>query len=309
MNFNNAFNVGLTLDTDIKEFDGFLQSYHPYIKSVYFSLPLGMRFHTRIIIAEQMMLPHKVRLFWLMLDKLREYGIELELLFNTLCLDDKSIAKARELLEKHDISVDSVCFLGRYYESVVKYFPDKKYIWSFNNGLRSSAEFDKIIGRQKVDTVVLGSNFIRDDSFFRHVKEQGKEILLLLNNGCSFNCATCNNTGSCCQKTFERNLKEHSVEYLYALQSIFPDELYDGTIDASHIDYFKISNRGNKLSFLREAMDSYINRRVRCYLDKDCNSYAYWGRAGYFWKYFPSMRLDKIIEYKQSILQHPFNVE
>ena len=308
MDFEKKFNIGLTLDTNIREFDEFLERYHRYIKSVYFSLPLGWRFHTRLVIAGQLLLPHKKKLFWQMLNKLQEYCIELELFFNTIFLNDRLIEKASNLLAKHNVSVDSVCFLGKYYQAVTKWFPGKKYIWSFNNGLRSTTEFDEAIANYQIDTVVLGSNFIRNNAFFRHVKELGKEVILLLNNGCSFNCATCNNTASSCQGAFDNNLTKHSVEYLYALQSIFPDELYDGTIDVDHVDCFKLSNRGNKLAFTQNAMDSYINRQVRCYLAKDCKSYAYWGRAGFFWKYFSTMDLDKIVEYKHEILHHPLDV-
>ena len=302
MNFEKAFNIGLTLDTTLKQFDVFLKKYHGYIRSFYFSPPLGWKFHTRAKITLQLLSPFKRRLFWKMLRLIQSYGIELELLFNTLYLDDGLILKAKKLLIKKGIEVDSVAFLGRYFPSVKKYFPDKKYIWSFNNGLRTRREFEKIVKECEFDTIVLGSNFIRDNEFFKEVTSHGKKIILLLNNGCSFNCATCSAENSLCGETFEKNLTKNSVEYLYALQSIFPDELYKGIIDASFIDCFKISNRGSKLAFAAEAMDSFITGSVRSYLEKDKNAYAYWGRAGFFWKYFPNLDLEKIIEYKKEIL-------
>ena len=54
-------------------------------------------------------------------------------------------------------------------------------------------------------------------------------------------------------------------------------------------------------------MDSYIENEVEKYVKKDKNSYAYWGRAGYFWKHFKHMDLNKIFDYKQKILDKKGN--
>lgn len=307
--FEKKFNIGLTLDTNIKEFRRFLEAYHPYIRSIYFSLPLSKKFHTRQLIAKQLLFPHKRILFWKMLKEAKAYGVELELLFNTLTLDEDLIALASKELKKRQIEVDSVCFLQAYYPFVEKYFPDKKYIWSFNNGMRSLKAFDEAIEGRKIDAVVLGSVFIRDNEAFRYIKEKGKEIILLLNNSCSFNCATCASTSPLCQETFDKNHEKYSVEYLYALQSIFPQELRDGTIEADLIDCFKISNRGSKLSFVQNSMDSYMRGEILPYLETDCNAYAYWGRAGFFWKYFSKMDFAKIVKYKEEILGHSLDIK
>ena len=61
-----------------------------------------------------------------MLKMIKDYGIELELLLNTLVLKDEYIKEAKELLDGKNIEIDSVCFLTDYYDSVVKYFPNKK---------------------------------------------------------------------------------------------------------------------------------------------------------------------------------------
>lgn len=302
MNFNKKFNIGLTLETSYKEFDSFLEKYSPYIHSFYFSLPLGKRYHTRSKVANQFLIPGKKRLFWRMLRRIKEYGIELELLFNTLLLDEELIERASITLKEQEIEVDSVCFLAPYYEAVMKYFPNKKYIWSFNNGFRSKKEIDQIIDNYKADAFVLGSLFIRNNRFFQYLDQRGKEVYLILNNGCSFNCDTCNNTESVCDRSFEKNLRTHSIEYLYALQSIFPFELHDGIIDTSHISCFKISNRSSNLKFIKGALDSYIGGEVRAYVEKSRKNYAYWGRAGYFWRCFGKMDLDKILEYKKELL-------
>ena len=301
MDFTKKFNIGLTLDTGLSEFKSFLAEYHKYIHSFYFSTPGSRFYHTRSVIAGEFMLPGKKRQFWKMLELIREYDIELELLFNTLRLDDELIGRASEALTDHGLKADSVCFLSHNYDSVSKHFPDQKYIYSFNNGFQTKRQIDNIIDNSKSDAFVLGSLFIRNNDFFSYLASREKEVYLILNNACSFNCETCNNTQSVCEKAFLRNLEKHSVEYLYALQSIFPFELTEGIIDTSNIKCFKISNRRSNLKFIRGALDSYIGGEVRSYVEKDKNNYAYWGRAGYFWKHFKSMDLDRILEHKREI--------
>ena len=302
MDFSKKFNIGLTLETNLKEFENFLKKYHNYIHSFYFSPPVNRFFHTRTKVWHTFLLPGKKQLFWKMLKMIKDYGIELELLLNTLVLTDEYIKEASELLKNNNIEVDSVCFLTKYYDSVNKYFPTQKYILSFNNGFRTKQEITKTIETLKFNSIVLGSSFIRNSRLFEFLKENNKEVYLLLNNGCSFNCSTCNNVGTVCSNFFKENLKKYSVEYLYALQSIFPYELHDNIIDTTNVTCFKISNRSNKLSFVKNVIDSYMNNEVKKYLKRDKNSYAYWGRAGYFWKYFKHMDLEKILNYKTEIL-------
>lgn len=304
MDFAKKFNVGLTLNTGLSDFKSFLDEYHPYIHSFYFSPPVSRYFHTRTIISNAFMIPGKRRQFWRMLEMIRSYGIELELLLNTLRLDRPLIERAATTLEKHGIDVDSVCFIRTYYSTLCDCFPNKKYILSFNNGLQRRNEVVDAIEQYRSDAVVLGAAFIRNNELFSYLASRGKQPYLLLNNACSFSCTACSNIQSQCARAFEEDLRKHSVEYLYALQSIFPFELTDGTIDTASIQCFKISNRSSNLKFLRGALDSYIGGEVRSYVERDRNNYAYWGRAGYFWPYFGSMDLDRILEYKYELLAH-----
>ena len=302
MDFQKKFNIGLTLDTSFSDFKSFLNEYHPYIHSFYFSLPTSRYYHTRTKVAAEFMIPGKKKMFWDMLALAREYDIELELLFNTLRLDDALIEKAALTLEQRGVDVDSVCFLRPYYDSVTNVFPDKKYIWSFNNGFRSQKEISSVLENYRADAIVLGSLFIRNNALFDYLNEHQSGAYLLLNNGCSFNCDTCNNTQSVCSAAFERNLKQFSVEYLYALQSIFPEELHEGIIQADKVKCLKISNRSSHLRFVANAMDSYMHNEVLKYILSDRNNLAIWGRAGYFWKHYPSMDVDAIFRHKEEIL-------
>ena len=46
-----------------------------------------------------------------------------------------------------------------------------------------------------------------------------------------------------------------------------------------------------------------MENEVLKYLKKDKQSFAYWGRAGYFWKHFKHMDLDKVYEFKHKLLK------
>ncbi len=306
--FERRFNIGLTLDTSLGEFKSFLESHGKYIHSFFFSPPLGPAFQTRNIVDRQFRSASKEKLFWDMLALARSHGIKLEVLFNSVNLHDEDIEETGRLFEEHGISPDCVCFMEKYSSAVYKTFKGKEYVLSFNNGHVTPKNFDELIERINIDTVVLGGESIRDNALFSHIKSKGKKIILLLNNGCSFHCMTCNNGAALCKKVFDENRKKHSVEYLYALQSIFPSEIRDGTVDESLIDLFKISNRSSNISFTKGAMDSYITGNVKKYLRFNKTHYAYWGRLGHFWKHFPFMRLKKIVAYKEEILGHKIDV-
>ena len=302
INLEKKFNVGITLQTNLGDFDAFLKQYHRYIHSFYFSLPTSYLYHTRSKIAAEFLLPGKKRLFWQMLAHAAEYGIELELLFNTLRIDDGLIEDAAKTLAQHEIDVDSVCFLRPYYDAVIKHFPDKKLIWSFNNGFRSRDEITSVLDGHRADSVVIASRFIRDNALFRELDERGCPPYLILNNACAFHCATCNNTQSVCRTAYDKALQTRSVEELYAELSIFPFELHEGIIDIDHVKCLKISNRSSDLTFIANALDSYINNEVEKYVRKDKNNFAIWGRAGSFWKHFRGMDLDEVLRCKQALL-------
>ena len=294
------FNVGLTLHTTVAEFDRLLSDYGSVIASVYFSLPLGAQFQTRKNIARQFQSKKNVTLFWELLECIRSHGVKLEALFNAYHLTDADICLAAETLDTHGVTIDDVALLDEYYESVRRCFPKQNKIFSYNNGIRTQQEFERVNQANEYDYFVLGSSCIRNADLFQYVHGVGKKTILLINNACSFNCGWCKS--DTCAQTFENNLLEHDVEYLYALQSIFPCELLDGVIDTSHVDVYKISNRTSDVHFLRNCLESYTSGQVRRFLKEDKNNFAMWGRMGSFWKLFKRMDLERIIAYKQEIL-------
>ena len=301
---NLKFNIGLTLSTNLKKFKCFLENYQQHIESVYFSLPLGVNHQTRQKIDRFFSRKKNVEMFWEMLRMIKGHGIELELLLNAYTLSPADVQAASQMLQAHQVEIDAVCLQDPLYEEAVRCFPGKKMIYSYNNGLRTVADFDAIEQKHSYDYYVVGSASIRNNALFRHIRQAGKKVILLVNNGCSFNCRWCRTPGSC-MKTFKQNLKTHSVEYLYALQTILPNELYDGTIDLSSVDLLKFSNRTSDLKYTQKGLDSYVSGTMLRYIRRNRMNYSLYARMQGFWRYFLFLRLEKIRKYKEEILGHP----
>lgn len=306
IDFTKKFNVGLTLKTTLRAAERFFSQYGKYINEVYFSMPLGDRFHTRKAIRSQLSKKSSVKKFWRLLSVIKRCGIKLEMVLNTNTLTDEDIVESRRLLDEHGIDLDSVCCMDMYYDSVKRVFPDKPLICSYNNVFHSQKDIERI--SNAYDSYVLGGALIRDEGAFRHVKqEKHAKVVLLLNNGCSFNCSGCCAAQNC-KPVFLKNLQKHSLDYLYALQSVFPAELYDGSICLDNVDYFKISNRSSGLKYLKKCLDSYMTNRVRKYIRFNFYNYALWGRMGQFWPRFIKLRYKKILAHKAEILGHELKV-
>ena len=301
---NLKFNIGLPLSANPKDFRCFLKEYHQHIESIYFSLPLGIQHHTRQKISNFFAKEKNVAKFWELLRIIKEFPIELELLLNSYALSGEDVAKAAALLKEHNVDIDAVCPLDHLYEDTVRCFPGKKLIYSYNNGIRTVADFDNAAKAHHYDYYVIGSSAIRNNELFKHIQEQGKKVILLVNNGCSYNCGWCRENGSC-MKTFKHNLKTHSAEHLYALQTILPNELHDGTVDLSAVDLLKFSNRTSPLRYTKNGLDSYISGQMLRYIRRSRMNYSLYARMQGFWRHFLFLNLKKIRKYKEEILGHP----
>lgn len=300
IDFSKKFNVGLPLDTEEKDFGDFLKVYSPFIDRIYFSLPLGEKFHTRSKIVEQFNKEETVSRFWRLILLTEEFGVKRELVLNTYKLNEKDVENAAEMLSDHRIDVHSVSFLDEYYGFIQKYFPNKEYIYSYNNGLLTKDKLAEV--KNEYEYMVLGSGNVRNNALFKAVKESGRKVLLLLNNGCSFNCPGCWESDNCTAR-FNENLKTYPLDYLYALQSVMPFELYDGTIDLSLVDMFKLSGRSSDIGYLKRCMDSYMTGKVKKYLFLRPKNYNLWARLAHFDPY-ARLNLKKIIKYKEQIVGH-----
>ena len=288
---------------DLDEFQAFLDDYHQFIDNFYFSLPMGDKFHARKRVAEQFHDFDSISLFWDALKLIKSYGIKLEVVFNTYGISRQELLIGKDILESHEIGVDLIGIVDYLYEDTREIFPFQKIVHSFNNFTTTLSEYEQI--DHQYDEYVIGRNNIRNIALFNYLKNIKKsQVVLLLNNGCSFTCGGCS-TLKRCHKSYYNGLKKHSPEYLYSLQSIMPYEIHSELLNCNDVALFKISSRNSDISYLRKCIESYINGDEYQYLSKyGVDSYYLWGRLAWHEEFYDEFDLDRIKHIKSAIYSH-----
>lgn len=293
------FCIGISLEMEIIEYEKLIEQFSPYISTFYFSPPLGDRYHTRTKIAEQF---HDLQLtsrFYNIINLIRNKGFKLDCVLNRPTMRLEEVQSALKYLKCY-MEVDQITCLQEQADYVREQFPDKEIIYSYNNDLN----IDKIAKITKLfDTVVVGKYFLRSPQLLKKIYEQGFEIKLLVNNGCSYNCGGCKSGSLQCDETVIRNLEKENINYLYALQSFYPHELHNllECIDIP-IKSIKISNRTSGYQYLKNCLQSYVeNRDVDEYVINNYRNYRLWCRLGELSHHFQELNNEEINKYKREI--------
>lgn len=302
MDFNKKFSIGLPVLDPVETFDAFLDKYTPYIYNVYFSLPLGDRYHSRVVTKQVLADPSKKTYFLELLRCVQKHGIRLELLFNTHGLTQDDLVRGKHFLDNNGIDPEEIGFLDSYYDIVSRLYPDKEYVYSFNNFPQTESDYWK--SGHMYGQYVMGRKFIRNTSLFQQVKDKGARVVLLLNNGCSFTCGGCKSSNHCHDAYYMERL-HYDKSYMYALQSIMPYELHEELLDTSAVDYFKIASRNADVSYIAQCMDSYIHNRNEECIDQNKGNYLLWSRLSWHCKYFRRFEFDRIRAIKKDIYENP----
>ena len=294
----NKISIGLSIDIALEEYVKLFHKYNKYIHDIYFSLPLGDKFHTREKIVAQFMDPINIKKFYQIIDLCKYNEIKLDCVLNrpSLSLDD--VKKAIPYMK--NIEIDQITCLERHANYLKEEFSNIPFIYSYNNDFTMN-KLDDI--SSIFSTIVVGKNMLRDVNSLKQITEKGFKIKLLVNNGCSYNCGGCTKGNKQCQKVFANNLKILDINYLYALQSFFPNEL-DELLNSPKLDIetIKISNRTDDFDYIDKCLESYIyNYDVQKYIDVDTIYYRLWSRLFHFNKYLDELDVDKIIEIKRKL--------
>lgn len=292
------------LDASPSEYYSFFERYGLYIHSLYFSLPLGKRFHTREYIAEQFERIDNIKRFWSILEVAKQFCIPLELVLNTNGLSEKDIYNALELLYSRNTPVEYINILDRYYDCVRTINKSAKLIYSYNNFLNSLSD---VPSTHYYDYIVVGGKNIRNFSIFSEVHNRCN-IIFLLNNGCNHYCGWCKPSHIHCEAMFERNRSMHSIEELYAMQSVMPYELTHQLIPLKDSDLLKINCRNANMMYLEGCLVSYVNdMNFELINSEGRKALSYWSRLAWFYPFFNLMDLKKIMQFKDNIYQKGVN--
>lgn len=302
--FKKRFSIGLVLDDSLADYRSFLTQYASFIDTIYFSLPLGDRFHGRPQIAQQFKNPETVSRFWEILRLIPDFGIKIEPVFNTNHLNADDLYQAAELLGKQKIEINKLAITDDLYESAVKFFPRKGLIYSISNYGTITKKLAE--NSHKYNEIVIGRNCIRDIDAYEIVRKRNEDVLLVLNDGCSFTCeGLCSehgsNASSYCEQNFKKAVEKSNVEYVYALQSVMPFEIHEQLLPLNSIRYFKLSTRNSDLAYIRKCLDSYIYNIQEVDRTRGSLEYFLWARLTWFSPYYQSMDAERIISLKRKL--------
>ena len=258
-----------------KDFLNILDKYENNVKEVYFSLPIGDKYHTRRSVMKNLS-PDKTSFsdFVSFLEEIKDRKMELCLALNTHMLNEKDVFTAIEKI-KNKVEINSIVTFNRFAENIKKKYPEINLALSIHEGIIKFSDADRI--NPNISTVVIGNSEIRNLPLIRFIKDKGLKIKHLLNTGC--NCIDFCRDSRNCKSNFEKNLSNFGYNFLYACQSIMPYEFHKYLQEENMIDIFKVANRDCDYSWLDSCLNSYINNIEYEVITRDKYSYSLW--AGY----------------------------
>lgn len=289
--------VGLNLNESVSDLVSFFDNYHHYLSSVYFSLPLGVKYYSRNELSQEYDNEESERKLLYIISLLSQYDIRSEVALNNYGLSNEDIYIAVEYMHKHNIYPDEIVCLREYFSILREEFPKSEIKYSFNNYGTLYEGFD---------TVVVGKGYLRDIQGRHNIIDSGKGLVILLNNGCSFDCRSKCGDSKYCSAILERNLKAHDINYLYALQSFFPSELTWLFENDSYASFyrFKISNRPLGLLYTTRCLESYCGLIAdeETLISESTMNYALYCVMGSLISRMNQFSYDRIMEYKKQLM-------
>ena len=288
--------VGLPIVNDEESWGSFLQKHGQDLYSVYFSLPLGNRFHSRSNVLKMFRDVEVAEQFWRLLEITQDAGVGLEMVLNTNLLSEGDVEDSRDALADHGLRISSLTISDRYYEKVREVFCSLPLCYSFNNHMESP---DDIPLSHEYSQAIIGRKNIRNLQMMDILRRRGIEPVLLVNNGCNYFCGWCGDSGHC-GRAFAKTSKLFDIEYLYALFSVMPSELRDNPV-WDGIDVVKISSRNSDVDFLDRCLDSYIGCRDQELVREDPSNYFLWSRLAWFEGRYCELDFERVMEHKRAI--------
>lgn len=296
--FRKKISIGVSLHSmTLEEWENILKRYNDVLYDVYFSPPIGDKYHSRFQIANEFRRPEGGKNLLRALELTKEYGVNVELAINAVRMNEDDARRAIEWADKH-VKYDSIVTYNHLADTVREYHDDKMLVYAYNNQVKTMKDIDAADPR--FQQIVFGISTIRDLRLMQYANDKGFEVRYMPNNGCTFGCAGCGN--DTCDSSFERSLQLHTVEDLYAMQSIFPWELHKYIVNNPNAQIIKLSTRPSDYRVLRWTLDSYIHNLNKDVWTENPNFARYlWGRMGHFSRDVATFDYDRMTEYKQKL--------
>ena len=290
------FNLGLNLDSSLQELEKFFSKNANLISSVYFSLPLGRSYYSRTGL-EREYTDHGTY-FIDAINIIKRNEMKLEVAFNTE-LTKRELEQGIEYIYQNDIVPQEIVCMNSSVSIIKEAFPEAKLISSFCNG-------DDMVS-EEFDAIVLGQGYLRSLEKRHQWLKKGYEVVLLLNNGCSFECKHKKCNAKMCAALYQASLKQYDDNEIYARQSFFPFELRKiiENDECSKNYIYKISNRPLGLEYTKRVLDAYANLTEYDETEflHNPRNYSLFGALTELGKHSEHYQFSKIMEAKGKILQ------
>lgn len=282
-----------------------IEKYADYIHDIYFSPVESLRLQTRLKIYDFDNTTQETRRTDLnkVIAVAKSKGIKISFVLNANMVSPKEMADLFKVYNDR-YKIDSVTTTTEVAKIIKSQYPKMYITCSYNEGISTKAKLESVVSSGLFDSIVLGNSFIRDFDTFAYVRNHGLSTVLLLNNGCSFGCTNfCrSNEHDYCRRLFTERLKNiGTASTLYALQTIFPEELDTYYKGSNNIDVLKLSSRPITYDEYVDLLESYISGESKSFIEKTTRNYHLYGRLGHFSKYYDEFEYRSILMMKESI--------
>ncbi len=279
------FSIGISISDGVDTFLDYVRIFKPWINDVFYSPPIGDKFHDRLSISPLV----NVDNLHYIADELKKMGVKRNLCLNTPMLNDSDCIGGLEIMEG---CYEEVTTLQKYLEPV-RSITDVPLCYSFNNGLNTPSKNANI--SSEFSTVVVGQ-YLRNLRGIRDLRHRGFEPKIMLQNGCFPHCTTD------CRKCYDfRKLAEqrYTMEESYAIHSIMPWEFH--TYYLPEFTLFKLATREMPMKSMIDTTLSYIHNINRAYILGSKDKYRLWARMTWFKDYINSFDYDTIMTIKHTL--------
>lgn len=303
------FSIGISFyRMSAEDWINVFSQYSQYINDVFFSPIESLDFQTRRNIynydtQNQEFLDSQLKT---VLDAAKQKGIARKIVLNVPIFIDneETLLRAYEKY-KDNYNMEYVTTFLSCAKRIKEMDSTQKIICSYNQGITTHQELERILETDVFYSIVLGTNFLRDFNAFNLIHRYKQKVELLLNNGCMPNCKSfCRLPNIYCESNFADNLSRKDINYLYAECSTFPEEIHKHYLTSNLIDYFKLSTRPINYGGMVDMLSSYITGNSWSYIRSSVINYNLYGRLAHFHKHYGELQYAQILNYKKEIWEN-----
>ena len=281
-----------------------LKKYKYYIHDVYFSPTESLRFQTRKHIYDFNATSNTDRRLMLqeVLSFAHDNGIKCCM---TLNAPMASVQEQVDLFASYTLftHIDSVTTTLDVAKQIRQQGFDAPLTCSYNEAITDISHLHRVLDHNIFSSIVIGGRFLRACEIFDLIKSRGVNTVLMLNTGCCFDCVSfCKSPNQdYCSNLFKKNLYRLGIDFMYAQQSVFPEEIQKYYLPLGTIDVFKLASRPITAEELDRLLQSYCTFDSKSFVEESNMNYHLYGRLAHFMPFYGALNYHTISDIKERI--------